>query len=1270
MHQIIKDGPYIPTKIEQALSNDSLVFFCGAGISAQNNLPLFKDLVRKVCRNLNININSTPILKELWKREHYDSVLDLIEEGQLFSVSRETLIKEVSKILNNYTGAPDMHRSLLDLSEITNKKGHRLVTTNFDKLFFEAGLDLKFSDCAPKLAPPRKERWKNLTFLHGLIDKDNDPEGNNLILTRRDFGLAYLYDNWASKFIIQLFQDFTVLFIGYSVNDPVMNYLVSAISYENNRRKQNQIDNERIKAKKNSSAYAFVGYKEGEEKTEENKWRSIGIEPITYKIKANKDHSLLYESIKEWANRKRTGLTGRRHRLKETLKLPYTEATDKDTILTVISDLETDKKLSEYFPQINFSSNLKQMQPVDISWLEPFAKHGLIKKLTNYTYQQSFLFMWAPLSQTEVNIAKWILLHLDKKELIHWLIDQVSQNHIINLHPVFKDMIKSEIDRIETDKSNITLDERKMLFWKIVTTQKDYSENSMYFRITQIFIQLNQKYSPLRAKELLENLEPQVKFNRHPSTKESLSYDNNDYDHIYDPELVININNYPTQLRLTNSKTLLFHAEDFSNLLKKAMEQAKVSEIIQNGYNDHLSIERPYIENNLQNTTYHRPWTYLIDLTRDSFNLAMEQDKKLADLLLTKWQYYPYSIFYRLIFYAVTKHPTLNETIILNLLKKEKHHILWLPSCENEVLEYLRKKEHSPKAIKKLLCLIMKGPSRSLFTTNDSAFNEIRNIKIYERLTALKKSGIQFPEDVQNQYNGIQSKYSLQESTLDENKYDFPYYRTEARIVGSEKKYHNQSSQKIYEDIKSINQNTSQYEIDNKRENFRQLVKDKSKTAYEVLLLFQDEETNIHPYFISPFFGVFISEIDTVRGTEVKQLLFKILKKIEYYNDDFIKKILWQFTHGFNLFSISLYLNDKDNFDQWWNKLWNLSIKEKSNNNSGISLKALNSHLGKLSQSVFHILWNKFSNKIPKNGKIPEEIKKYFDIIIKQGINTEFSILYHFGSDLWNLWYLDRDWTKNLKLLMIWSTQKNVCKSLWTGYLHHPNWSPDFLHDFKNEFLNLILNKSQFYKKNSSLYTRGYCETIDSLMLIATGCREIKNIFPKKESKKITQNINANTLKSISRELWVLLKDSEDKSSFLWSKKIKPWIEQFWPKQISLKNCETARYLSLLILNCGEKLPEAFQFLKSNIKDIIQIENEYILYHIEDSKDKLNHIFDYPTELLSLLNWNFPNDTIHSDYGSNHYTKKIKLILDNLKERHSDIENNKEYKKLYEKLSH
>ena len=72
--------------------------------------------------------------------------------------------------------------------------------------------------------------------------------------------------------------------------------------------------------------------------------------------------------------------------------------------------------------------------------------------------------------------------------------------------------------------------------------------------------------------------------------------------------------------------------------------------------------------------------------------------------------------------------------------------------------------------------------------------------------------------------------------------------------------------------------------------------------------------------------------------------------------------------------------------------------------------------IGQLSQSIFYVLWNKIANEPSKNGVVPEDIKDYFQIILREGAKINPSVLFHFGSNLYALWRLDKKWTmENIK---------------------------------------------------------------------------------------------------------------------------------------------------------------------------------------------------------------------------------------------------------------
>jgi SIR2-like domain len=73
--------------------------------------------------------------------------------------------------------------------------------------------------------------------LHGRIG-EHDPDHRDLVLTTRDFGNAYLRHGWAARFVVEMFREFTVLFIGYSLSDPVMRYLMDVFATESGEGRQ------------------------------------------------------------------------------------------------------------------------------------------------------------------------------------------------------------------------------------------------------------------------------------------------------------------------------------------------------------------------------------------------------------------------------------------------------------------------------------------------------------------------------------------------------------------------------------------------------------------------------------------------------------------------------------------------------------------------------------------------------------------------------------------------------------------------------------------------------------------------------------------------------------------------------------------------------------------------------------------------------------------------------------------------------------------------
>ncbi|MHA2218630.1 MAG: SIR2 family protein [Candidatus Hodarchaeales archaeon] len=323
-----KGAPNIPLELLEAQESKNLVFFCGAGVSYSAGLPGFAGLVDKVYERLNEVKSESE--KEAIKAGFYDRALGLLEARIVGDGVQDTnLVRDA--IIQELTIAEDAnlqnHKAILQLSKIDNQK-YRLVTTNVDHGFFNADEAIpSISDAAPKLPVPKPHRWKSVVHLHGIIDS-NDPNGNNLIFTSGDFGSAYLTERWASRFVTELFRHFTVLFVGYSVNDPVIRYMTDAIAAE------------RLQGYEGfKEPYVLAHTKPSKISENENAWKTKGITPVLYSYR----HSNLYNTFKEWGNYVRDGLNAKaRIVIKEAAVVPLPPF-DQDPSVMQLVDVLSEK---------------------------------------------------------------------------------------------------------------------------------------------------------------------------------------------------------------------------------------------------------------------------------------------------------------------------------------------------------------------------------------------------------------------------------------------------------------------------------------------------------------------------------------------------------------------------------------------------------------------------------------------------------------------------------------------------------------------------------------------------------------------------------------------------------------------------------------------------------------------------------------------------------------------------------------------------------------
>ncbi|UYY83083.1 SIR2 family protein [Arthrobacter sp. YA7-1] len=252
----LTDQVAVPRDLLDALQNDRLVVFAGAGASmgAPTNLPNFKELARQLA----IGVGYPHVLKN---GEPIDAYL-----GQIEGYCGTDLDRLTEDLLSVRRRSPNsLHMAIASLASVSTL---RLVTTNYDQCFQSAlkSLDLKFTEyVAPVL--PLGDAFTGIVHLHGQAPLG---PGQELVLTDSDFGRAYVNRGWATRFLTEMFENFTVLFVGYSGDDTIMRYLTRGLPPA-------------------SKHYAFTA-PEGEAS-----WRALGIVPLVYP--PGVDHGALPEAI-------------------------------------------------------------------------------------------------------------------------------------------------------------------------------------------------------------------------------------------------------------------------------------------------------------------------------------------------------------------------------------------------------------------------------------------------------------------------------------------------------------------------------------------------------------------------------------------------------------------------------------------------------------------------------------------------------------------------------------------------------------------------------------------------------------------------------------------------------------------------------------------------------------------------------------------------------------------------------------------------------------
>ena len=195
-------------QLKNSIKENSLVLFVGAGISANSNLPTWRELIQSFKKELDLPDGDSD---------------DYLRVAQYYydTFGKNQYTKKIEEVFfSKGTSKPNELHTLIE--KIAPK---HIITTNYDSLLedqFENGL-LKYNVVAEDKDIPYTSSERYLIKMHGDFSK------KNIVLKEDDYLDYALNFPMVSTLIQSLIMNHTLLFVGYSLGDSTFNSIFRLI---------------------------------------------------------------------------------------------------------------------------------------------------------------------------------------------------------------------------------------------------------------------------------------------------------------------------------------------------------------------------------------------------------------------------------------------------------------------------------------------------------------------------------------------------------------------------------------------------------------------------------------------------------------------------------------------------------------------------------------------------------------------------------------------------------------------------------------------------------------------------------------------------------------------------------------------------------------------------------------------------------------------------------------------------------------------------------
>ncbi|MDL1975353.1 MAG: SIR2 family protein [Deltaproteobacteria bacterium] len=1214
MPAFVTNGPDIPECLLQAHEDGRVVFFCGAGISYPAGLPDFRGLVDSLYTEL--NATQTPIENQTYKNEQYDTMLDQLERrhtGQRLAV--RTALAKVLKPKWRREGAKTTHQALLQLAS-DHKGKTRLVTTNFDRIFQSIITQHKPkipSFAAPLLPIPKPTRWHGVVHLHGLLPTSPDETAlNRLVLTSGDFGLAYLTERWAARFVSELFQNYTVCFVGYGINDPVLRYMMDALAADE------------LLGETRPEAYAFASFHDGEPEQARIEWQTKGATPLLYEVPVGtQDHSALHLTLKEWADTYRNGVHGKKMIVAKHANTPPLTPLRSDFAIGRMLWALTDGLAAKHFADLNSVPPLEWLEPLTEAQFnhDDLARFGIVPK-SEKDNNLIFSFISRPAPYTRAprmhiadkggqisewdepmfQLARWLTRHLDDPKLILWLSKQGGQlherfarmvwNRIKDLDQLAHDN-KAELERIRAAAPKAIPGRlMRILWWLLLSGRvKSPRNNSDLYdwlrRFEQDGLTLN-----LRM-ELRELLTPCVIL-REPFHLDKEPADLHEPERIKDLvrwDLVLSSDHAHSTLRDQANKQgwqkkLPDLLQDFTVLLRDALDLMQELGGAEDK-SDLSYIHQPSISEHTQNTGF-SDWTMLIELTRDAWLATVQTNLAQAQHAAKGWWQVPYPLFKRLAFFTATQSDVITPPHALSWLLADDHWWLWSIETKREairLLVVLTSKLDAPE-MAELEQAILQGPPREMFMDDldPQKCARIVDQKIWLRLAKAHSAGAVLGHNASTKLDELTLKYPNLQLAEDERD-EF----TSWMIEGDEWREFVPTPPHSDELVEWLKEHAQDHLYED--EWSKRCRDDFPITSDALSVLAQEGEWPTERW--REALQVWAEDSLIERTWHMAQVIFKA-------PDNVIQAL--SHSLGWWLRAQSKIFKDREElFFALIRRLLDLEYQNGVHEDDDLLFRANNHPVGLVIEALLR--W--WYHQEPKEAEgLRDEVKPLFTKLCDTGIEKFRHGRVLLAAHMIALFRVDEKWAKAYLLpLFDWQLSEVEARAAWKGFLLSPRLYRPLLSAIKHP----LIETATYYGKLGK-----HAEQYAAFLTFAA--LDPGDTFTTKELAETTYKLPAEGLQSAAQAITRALEGAGEQRGEYWRNRVLPYLKSVWPKNRDVMTPAISEHLGQLCVAAREAFPEALEELRYWLQPV---EHTFYIFHLLNEAKLCDQ---FPSDALVFLN--------------------------------------------------